>query len=81
MEAYQVRMMKEYTELVDRYMKLNTMLKKYDSGALEFDLNCPVELLKEQSDVMWRYIEILYERADYENVELEPCAEGAAFIS
>ena len=81
MEAYQVRYMKEYDELCMRYMKLNALLKKADEGTLDFELNCPLELLKEQADVMWRYIEILWERSVYEKVDLVPITNGVCYVS
>ena len=79
MEAHQVRYVKEYDDLCVRYMKLNLLLKKYEEGTLNFELNCPVEMLKEQADIMWRYIEILWERSVYENVDLNPIVEGAIY--
>lgn len=79
MEAYQVRYMKEYDELCMRYMKLNAIIKKAEEGTLDFELNCPLELLKEQADVMWRYIEILWERSEYEKVDLVPITNGVTY--
>ena len=70
MEAYQVRFLKEYQELCDRYDKLLKMLRNADLGMLDFKLNCPLELLKEQADIMSRYINVLLERDEYENVGL-----------
>ena len=70
MEAYQVRFLKEYQELCDRYGKLLKMLRNADLGILDFKLNCPLELLKEQADIMARYINVLLERDKYENVGL-----------
>ena len=81
MQAYQVRYINEYKELCERYMKLNRMLDKYDRGTLEFELNCPVELLRAQSEVMWKYIEILWNRADYEGVDLMPVSKGAVYVN
>lgn len=72
MEAYQVRFVKEYDDLVARYVKLNNFIKKAEDGIFDFELNCPIELLKEQSEIMWRYIEILWERSAYEKVDLIP---------
>lgn len=72
MEAYQVRFMKEYDDLVTRYTKLNNLIKKAEEGTLDFELNCPIELLKEQLEIMWKCIEILWERSAYEKVDLIP---------
>lgn len=70
MEAYQERYVNEYEQLCDKYGKLLKILRKIDSDSLEFNLNCPIELLKEQADIMSRYIDVLLRRATYENVEL-----------
>ena len=70
MEVYQVRYVDEDNKLCDKYGKLLRLLRKADIGQLDFKLNCPIELLKEQADVMKRYIDILVRRADYEKVEL-----------
>ena len=70
MEAYQERYVNEYEQLCDKYGKLLKILRKIDSDSLEFNLNCPIELLKEQADVMSRYIDVLLRRAKYEGVEL-----------
>lgn len=71
MEEYKQRMVKEYTELKERYTKLHKMLVKHDAGKLEFTLNCPVGLLREQAEVMGRYLYILETRAAIEGVELD----------
>ena len=68
MTAYQVRFIKEYDDLCTRYMKLNSIISKYDKGTLDFELNCPIELLREQAETMFKYIEILWERSSYEKV-------------
>ena len=69
MEEYKERMVKEYTELRERYTKLHRMLIKHDAGKLEFTLNCPIGLLREQASVMERYLNILETRAIIEEVE------------
>ena len=70
MEAYQVRYVDEYNKLCDKYGKLLRLLRKADTGQLDFKLNCPIELLKEQADVMKRYIDILLCRDKYEGIGL-----------
>ena len=69
MEEYKERMVKEYTELRERYTKLHEMLIKHDAGQLEFKLNCPIGLLREQASIMERYLNILEMRAIIEKVE------------
>ena len=69
MEEYKERMVKEYTELRERYTKLHKMLIKHDAGQLEFKINCPIGLLREQASIMDRYLNILEMRAIIERVE------------
>ena len=76
MTAYQVRFVKEYDDLCTRYMKLNSIINKYEKGTLDFELNCPIEMLKEQAETMWKYIEILWNRSEYEKVDLNPVCKG-----
>lgn len=79
MKAYQVRYVKEYDDLCTRYMKLNSIIDKYDKGTLDFELNCPIEMLKEQAEIMFKYIEILWERSEYEKVDLLPVCKGTYY--
>lgn len=71
MEAYQVRFLNEYNELCKRYKKLLNIIRKAEYNELNFELNCPLELLKEQADIMKRYIDILLYRDKYEQVGLK----------
>jgi len=70
MKDYQERMKKEYDELKDRYIKLNQIIIKADKGELDFELSCPLILLKQQRNVMKRYLDILEKRGFYEDIEL-----------
>ena len=67
---YKERMRNEYIELKDKYDKLHRMLVKYDAGKLDFTLNCPIQLLREQAATMGKYLYILETRALIEEVEL-----------
>ena len=71
MEEYKQRMVKEYTELKERYTKLHKMLVKHDAGKLEFTLNCPIDLLRQQESIMEEYLYTLEVRAVIEGVELD----------
>ena len=62
MTDYQSRFVQEYNDLVDRYLKLNRFLYT--------KVDCPIEHLKEQLEVMWRYIEILWERSLHEKIDV-----------
>lgn len=75
MKDYQVRFLDEYNKLVEKYKKLNHIIYLYNNDKLDFELNCPIELLKDQSDIMWRYINILKDRSYYEEIELDSCEE------
>jgi hypothetical protein len=46
------------------------MLVKYEAGALDFEPNCALELLKKQAFHMESYIHILEVRAEIENIDL-----------
>lgn len=70
MEAYKVRMVKEYWGLKDKYDKLHKMLVKYDTGKLDFTLTCPIGVLREQAGVMGNYLYILEKRAIIEDIDL-----------
>lgn len=70
MEDYKLRMIKEYKELKEKYTKLHNMLVKYDAGKLEFQLSCPVDLLREQAGIMGKYLYILEERAIIEDIDI-----------
>lgn len=70
MDAYKERMVVEYRELKERYERLHKMLVKHDAGTLGFELNCPVDLLKEQKRHMGEYLRILEIRAEIEKVVL-----------
>ena len=70
MEPYQERFIKEYNELHDRTVKLDNMLKKYKNGELDFEPNCPYELLYTQLIYMVNYLCVLEKRAEIENIKL-----------
>lgn len=68
MKDYQERMKIEYDELKDRYIKLNQIIIKAEKGELDFELSCPLILLKQQRNVMKRYLDILEKRSFYEGI-------------
>lgn len=69
--GYKRRLKIEYRQLKRRYERLHKMINKYDAGTLEFELNCPIELLKRQKKTMGEYLNCLEIRAEIENVTLE----------
>lgn len=74
MDGYKRRMIEEYAQLKERAEKLNRILVKGEAGTLEFTPACPQWLLREQLDVMHRYMHILEVRAEHESVDLH-CEE------
>lgn len=79
MTAHQIRFINEYDNLVDKYIRLKSFIDTIEDRKENIELNCPLELLKEQSDIMWRYIEILWERSTYEEVDLNPVTNGVYY--
>jgi hypothetical protein len=75
-EGYKARLHNEYWDVKTKYEKLHRMLVKQEAGTLEFTLNCPVDLLKEQQYHMGMYLHCLEVRAEIEGVELFPNTIG-----
>ena len=69
-EDWKDRFKAEYVQLCVRLEKLESVLKKYDNGELEWEFKSPVELLRQQADYMNNYKVILEQRATYEDVDL-----------
>lgn len=69
-EDWKDRFKAEYVQLCVRLEKLESVLKKYDNGELEWEFKSPVELLRQQADYMNNYKAILEQRATYEGVDL-----------
>lgn len=67
---YKDRFKGEYIQTLIRVRKLNDMLNKYDEGTIDFDLDSPVYLLRNQSAYMQAYLKTMEERAVYENIDL-----------
>ena len=69
-EDYKDRFKGEYAQTLIRVRKLNDMLNKYDEGTLNFEADCPIYLLRNQSAYMQAYLKTMEERAVYENIDL-----------
>lgn len=67
---YKERFKAEYFQTKIRYEKLHKMVTKYEAGTLGFTPTCPIEILKEQKEAMWNYLQALEVRAEVENVEI-----------
>lgn len=69
-EDYKVRFVKEYNELKERYGKLHKMIVKAEAGTLDFEPDCPLDLLKQQAKAMGEYLHILEIRAEIERIDI-----------
>jgi len=70
-EDYKQRMIEEYQQTKARYQKLHKMLVKHDAGTLDFTPTCPIGLLRDQAEIMGRYLYTLEVRAEIEGVDLD----------
>lgn len=68
--GYKRRLKIEYKQVKKRYERLKKMLAKHYAGTLDFELNCPVDLLMDQLESMMSYLNCLEIRARIENVPL-----------
>ena len=66
---WQQRFVREYTELLEKTIKLGNMLSNWDS--LNFTPKCSKSLLTAQYNTMKIYLSILEERAVIEDVNLK----------
>ena len=69
-DDYKERFIAEYYQTKIRYDKLHKMIVKYEANTLNFEPNCPIELLMEQAEYMGKYLHILEVRAEIEGIEL-----------
>lgn len=69
-EDYKDRFKAEYYQTKIRYDKLHKMIVKYEAGTLDFEPNCPLEVLKTQASSMGQYLYQLEVRAQIEKIEL-----------
>lgn len=68
---YRERMAAEWAQVKIRHRRLQEMLDAYREGKLDFELKCPITLLREQALVMQEYVDILEKRAELEGIRLE----------
>lgn len=68
---YKERFRGEYLQLKIRMEGLNTMLKKYKTGELNFTPSCSYDLLNGQFKAMDLYASYLDDRAQVEKINLD----------
>ena len=68
--GYEYRFVVEYKQLCDRLSKLHRMVTRYRAGNLNFEPDCPLQLLMDQEKAMNEYKSILEVRAEIEGIDL-----------
>ena len=68
-DDYKDRFKAEYYQTKIRYDKLHKTLVKYDAGTLPFTLTNS-EILRQQAAAMGKYLYLLEERAELEQIKL-----------
>lgn len=69
-DDYKERFWAEYWQVRTRYEKLTVMVDKYLAGKLDFEPDCPVQLLMTQASYMRVYMQVLEARAKIEKIKL-----------
>ena len=67
---YKERFKAEYYQTKIRYDKLHRTVIKYESGTLDFEPVCPIEVLKAQKKAVGEYLYNLEVRAELEEIDL-----------
>lgn len=70
-DNYKDRFRAEYYQTKERYQRLHLMIIKYEAGTLDFQPDCPLELLKRQAKAMGEYLYVLEMRAQLEKIDLK----------
>ena len=70
-DNYKDRFRAEYYQTKERYQRLHLMIIKYEAGTLDFQPDCPLELLKRQAKAMGEYLYVLEMRAQLDEIDLE----------
>lgn len=67
---YKQRFKAEFIQLKNRYEGLQNMIRKWDNDELNFTPTCPREIYDVQLAAMQRYLGVLEERAEMENIKI-----------
>lgn len=68
---YKDRVITEYKELKSRLDRLHKMIIKYKAETLDFEPDCPIEVLEDQEYYMSEYLKVLEIRAEIEKINLD----------
>lgn len=70
-DDYKDRFKAEYHQIMNRANKLRKLIRDYKQGKLDFEPDCPIDILIWQLKTMDEYAYILKRRAEeYENIKL-----------
>ena len=69
-DDYKERFWAEYWQVCTRFEKLTAMIDKYLVGKLDFEPDCPIQLLMTQASYMRMYMQVLEARAKIEKIKL-----------
>lgn len=69
-DDYKERFWAEYWQVRTRFEKLTAMIDKYLVGKLDFEPDCPIQLLMTQASYMRMYVQVLEARAKIEKIKL-----------
>lgn len=69
-DDYKERFWAEYWQVRTRCEKLTAMVDKYLAGKLDFEPDCPIQLLMTQASYMRMYMQVLEARAKIEKIKL-----------
>ena len=70
-DNYKERFRAEYWQLAIRIESLSAFLVKWEKGELGFSPDCPKDMLEYQLQSMFKYLDVLKERAKIECIFLE----------
>ena len=69
-EDYKERFRAEFYQTQTRFLKLDEMVTKLATGKVDFTPLCPLPMLEDQAQYMYRYLRILGRRAEIEGIDL-----------
>lgn len=64
------KLLDEYKAFYNKYTELKYFIHKYENGLIDSSLNCPLDLLRYQIEIMEKYLMILETRLSLLNYKL-----------
>lgn len=69
-DKYAERLAAEYYQLEIRYIALAKAIRDYERGEASVEIGCNIRMLREQLDLMAKYLSVLELRCEIEGVKL-----------